>query len=295
MCLWDLDTYLEEKLDDAAVSATLEGRFFKHSSFFYEQKIAYTTPLLAGPEALPERFDDVAVAWDKLGQPNRALEIIEAKEARFPGLYTSLANRGTFLAHRGDLEASLVDLREAVRINPDAHFGREHYQISAIEALLRWRLDPSLPEREDLLGFSLPSIAHYLRTTQPVAGPPGRGPAHRHPFPPGVEEDVFEALVGIIRFGNGDRFGPVWFSLGLALGAALGRHDRVVRAMRRAEILGHPLARSFGEIAAGNTPWAEAAAEADEDFAEGQREMAQKQTAEEERIHQGQLREVFGY
>lgn len=295
MCLWDYDTRLEETLASADVDAALEGNIFKHSRFFYEQKLSYTLPLLEAPNAPPERFDDAAVAWDKLGQPERALRLIEAKEARFPGLYTTLANRGTFLAHAGKLEEGLIELREAVRVNPDAHFGREHYQIRLIESLLQFRAHPELEAQQDLLGFPLASVEDYLRNFTPVTGPPGRGPEHRLDFPDGVEEDVFEALVGIIRFGNGDAFAPIWFSLGVAFSAALGRHFRVAQAMRCAERLGHPRARLFGELAVLPTSWEDAITELDQLFEEGQERVHTRQAEEDERLRSGLRREVFGY
>jgi len=63
---------------------------------------------------------------------------------------------------------------------------------------------------------------------------------------PKVPKDAAVALAGIIRFGSGDTSQHVWFSLGTAL-AWQGHKNLAIRALRRAELLGHPLAREHVE------------------------------------------------
>jgi len=75
--------------------------------------------------------------------------------------YRYLANLGTFHAHRwignggdreslSDLEIAADLIRRAIELNPDAHFGRERYQLLAIE-WLRGLPGEDDPEREDQL------------------------------------------------------------------------------------------------------------------------------------------------
>ena len=53
-CLWDSDTLKEESLNHKDVADVVRGRILKHSTAFYEKKLAYTLPLLERPDASPD-------------------------------------------------------------------------------------------------------------------------------------------------------------------------------------------------------------------------------------------------
>ena len=154
-CLWDSDTFAEEALTQKDVGEIVRGRLGKHSPYFYEEKVAYTRPLLDAGDAGVERYDDLAVAYEKLGKLDEALVVMDAKEKRFPHQYTTLANRGTFYAHQGDYPRALELLEAAIVMNPNAHFGREKYQVKALEFMQALAKDPKLAEHRDLLGVNL--------------------------------------------------------------------------------------------------------------------------------------------
>lgn len=159
-CLWDSDTLKEESLRKKDVAELVRGVISKHSRTFYEAKVRYTKPLIEAGTAVAARYDDLAVAFDHLEQYDEALKVMEEKEAKFPGEYTTLANRGTFLSHQGKYAEALEVLRAAIEKKPDAHFGREQYQVMAIEYLQKLATDPSLAEKFDLLGVALEQHAH---------------------------------------------------------------------------------------------------------------------------------------
>jgi hypothetical protein len=82
--------------------------------------------------------------------------------------YRTLANLGTVLVHaalpkvlQGDVAAlpaakeGLACLQASVRLNPAAHFGRERWQVVAIEHLLVAAQDPQWLQRFDFIGESL--------------------------------------------------------------------------------------------------------------------------------------------
>jgi tetratricopeptide (TPR) repeat protein len=89
----------------------------------------------------PGDFDDIAVAFDKLGQHDEAIDTILAKIARWPDerRYESEANLGTFHVHAGRFEEGLQHINRAIEINPDAHFGREIYQKILVEYVIESR------------------------------------------------------------------------------------------------------------------------------------------------------------
>lgn len=293
-CLWDNDTLKEESIGLDEVANVLRGKILKHSATFYERKVAYTLPLLEQADVKPERYDDLAVAYEKLGRTQEAIATMEAKEKRFPGQYTTAANLGTFHAHAGDYPRALEELRRALTLNPEAHFGREKYQVKAIEYLQRLATAPELVQKEEFLGLPL-EPDRYLFVMNP------KKTLLRKEVPE-LPKDVLQGLVGIIRFGSGEKSQHLWFSLGLSL-AWSGHKNLALRAMRRAELLGHPLAREHaGELlrtikayAGRHEEWDKVGAELDVEWAKGQAWVQQKQRQEDALLAKGKEKQVFGY
>lgn len=144
-CAWDYDTLRQER---SRVPDTLEiitGKFLRHSTEFYEWRIRDRQQKLAtDPDNLPY-YDDLAVAFDKTGQHDKAIKTILKKDKIKPGLYETEANLGTFLFHAGRFQESVVRIDAAIHINPDAHFGREKYQLSLTKYVLKHGKGKKLP------------------------------------------------------------------------------------------------------------------------------------------------------
>lgn len=156
-CLWDRDTLMHESLEAPRVMAAITGRFDRFPPLYYEMRLTrVTVELEANPKNM-DLYDDAAVACDRLGRQDEAIawmarkadQLATAHDAEHQ--YRSLANLGTFHAHRwiarGADRSDLADLytaedliARAIELNPDAHFGRERYQLLAI----RWLLEPPL-------------------------------------------------------------------------------------------------------------------------------------------------------
>ncbi len=140
-CLWDHDTL---KMEQSRFPDTLElitGKFKRHSQEFYKWRIKdRKTKLISKPDHL-EYIDDLAVAYDKTGEHQKAIDIMLDKEKLKPGMYETEANLGTFYIHAGQLEKGLEHIKRAIKINPDAHFGREVYQQYLVEYVLSIQKD----------------------------------------------------------------------------------------------------------------------------------------------------------
>lgn len=173
----------------------IAGHFVRHSDAYYRWRIADREKISAD-ERTPADFDDLAVAYEKLGDQEQAIEIIRRKIDRRPneGRYKSEANLGTFLIHSGRLEEGLEHIQRAIEINPNAHFGREIYQQLLVEYLLERRQDdPRLPlakNDSEYRGFAWFVIAHPLQDDG------------------GSEENKVEkairGVLGMMRFGRHD-------------------------------------------------------------------------------------------
>jgi tetratricopeptide (TPR) repeat protein len=178
-CLWDYDTLLAERSRFPSVLELITGKFLRHSPEFYEWRVKDRQQKL---ESEPENLaylDDLAVAYDKLGKQDLAIELMERKEQLKPGLYETAANHGTFHAHAGRYAEALPYLKRAIEINPDAHFGREKYQILLIEY--------SLAKPADM------EFARYLTDTAQI------DLSQKEQLQAAVK-----GVLGIVRFGNHD-------------------------------------------------------------------------------------------
>lgn len=157
----------------------IHERFPKHGPEHYRERDRLTREALAklapdDPAGFP-LADDLGVGLERLGRSDEAVAVLRDKLARQRArglsgreLYTSYANLGTFLIHAsfgrataGDRDAKArlregLDLvRESVKVNPQAHFGRERWQAAIAEFLLAATDDPKLLTTFDCLGNRL--------------------------------------------------------------------------------------------------------------------------------------------
>lgn len=158
-CLWDTDTLKQEagKVPDAVDVIT--GRFPRNPDLYYSMRLDRVgVELKAHPDRL-ELYDDAGVACDRLGRDEEAIQWMRRKHqylARLaPGSkesrdhwYRYHANLGTFLVHqwfrrgadRGLLQPvrrARAEIAQALHINPNAHFGRETFQLKAMDWIIQ--------------------------------------------------------------------------------------------------------------------------------------------------------------
>lgn len=128
-CGWDWDTIQMEKKEFPTIHELIVGKFLRHSPELYYWRIRNRTDLLKKYPDSVHYYDDLAMAYDKTGDSKKAIEIMLKKEKLKPGLYETYANLGLFYMHNGEMEKGVKSVEDALKINPDAHFGREVYQL----------------------------------------------------------------------------------------------------------------------------------------------------------------------
>lgn len=218
-CLWDRDTPTDEAKGMPEVVAVLTGRFERNPPLFYEMRLARVTAHLEShPEDLAS-YDDAGVACDRLGRSDEAISWMEKKRAQLEKHENSLpdmneqryrydANLGTFIAHRwirqganrskiDEVKAARDEIAKALEINPNAHFGREKYQLQAIQ----WIVDPpkaaGLADLPNLLGWSMGMIQEQPDAQQ--------------------ADDAVRGLAGLIVLGNAWESVDIFHALNAAL------------------------------------------------------------------------------
>lgn len=156
-CLWDRDTLAQEALGLPGMLEVGSGRIERFPDLYYEMRLQRLLPLLAETDD-PTLYDDVAVALDRLGRSGEAIQVMADKKTQFgerfadpdfkDHFYRYLANLGTFHVHRWlaapegskdetDLLEAQQLLNQALIVEPNAHFGREQVQLSAVNYLVK--------------------------------------------------------------------------------------------------------------------------------------------------------------
>jgi tetratricopeptide (TPR) repeat protein len=164
------------------------GRFPRNPALYYQMRIERVKEELASDPNRPDLYDDIAVACDRIGRSDEAIAWMLKKkqvlaqvavfDSNKDALYRYYANIGTFYAHRWirsgadrenmqDLEYARRAIAKAIEINPNAHFGREIFQLWAIEWLLSSDQEKTLGEwmetRADEAGIEIEKQIEGLR------------------------------------------------------------------------------------------------------------------------------------
>ncbi len=208
-CLWDRDTLAMEAENYPGITEIITGRFDRYPDLYYEMRLDRVSKEIESDSTNLDLYDDASVACDRLGRCDEAIQWMARKRAALDSLsepdsdheYRYLANLGTFHIHRWlknganrenlqDAEIARDLIAHAIELNPDAHFGRERYQLLAID----WILELENPETTPVL-FSVLSNFHYS------------GEWHFEQYMRGQltelgYDDAAEGLSGLIRLGN---------------------------------------------------------------------------------------------
>jgi tetratricopeptide (TPR) repeat protein len=198
----------------------ISGRFERNPPRFYQMRIARVLTELKSKPRDFGLYDDLAVAHDKLGDDETALKIMAQKRALLPTFsakdkanreawYRFYANDGTFRAHRflhddakiqniGEMKQARSEIARALQIKPNAHFGREKYQLAVMDWIVAAKSHKTENSLADFLaqrfqydsGYDIPRAALQNARKEAAQGLSGLivlGAAWQSP-------DVFDAL-----------------------------------------------------------------------------------------------------
>lgn len=184
-----------ERLRFPETHELIAGFFLRHSDAYYQWRISDRTAI-PSDKRRPEDFDDIAVAYDKLGKHDQAIETILSKMKRWPkeGQYESEANLGTFHIHAGRFREGVKHIAKAIEINPDAHFGREVYQKRLVEYLLSIGGEEVKLPLQDNSTYGKRGFAYFLLPDQEL---------EREEISEEIRLAV-KGLAGMMRFGHHD-------------------------------------------------------------------------------------------
>jgi tetratricopeptide (TPR) repeat protein len=219
-CLWDSDTLEQERSRFPTVLELVTGKFPRHSREFYKWRVRDRSERLKQHPDDPALYDDLAVAHEKLGDHQRAIELMLEKDEKFPGKYETYANLGTFYIHDGQFELGLEQIERAIAINPDAHFGREVYQQRLVEYVRYVR------SRQSERKMPLPLVTAEQRNSG--SSRDFDNFALKAVFRPSEKErdeelnKAVQGILGMMRFGNHDS--PILLE---ALGDLLSSHEDI--------------------------------------------------------------------
>lgn len=160
-CAWDSDTLAMEAKGLPKVIDVIGGRFDRNPDLYYEMRLERALTTLNDDPHVIVAYGDAAVAFDKLGRGPEAIDLLEkrlewllelyeeraANGPAFQHAYQLWANLGTVRVHdwlrRGSpeddlesLEKAISEIEAAIKIEPDAHFGREFVQLHVMRLLL---------------------------------------------------------------------------------------------------------------------------------------------------------------
>ena len=160
-CLNDRDTLAEEIKGLPDVVQVVTGRFERNPPLYYQMRLARVSAELKSHPALLPDYDDAGVACDRLGRDDESIAWMEKKQAQLrlvstkdPAVqeqwYRYHANIGTFRVDRwvlagadrkkiAEVQKARADIAEAIKIKPDAHFGREKYQLQVMDWIIKGR------------------------------------------------------------------------------------------------------------------------------------------------------------
>ncbi|QQS04945.1 MAG: hypothetical protein IPK50_22135 [Fibrobacterota bacterium] len=221
-CLWDSETIYVERIGFPSDIRMILGAFLVRSDSFHLHRKALSLQKIAdSAKATPLDYDNLAVSLDKLHRDDSAIVVMKSKRVRYGPAYETMANMGTFHFHLGNFAEGLPYIDSALKINPEAHFGRERYQKWLVEYILSLPkkgspLCPAKSKRDIGRGKGEHGYAAFVAKQEGMTR-----------LSDSAREKAIRGVLGMMRFGNGNH--PILLESYGDL--ALGRKDPFGRGL----------------------------------------------------------------
>jgi len=151
-CLWYYGTDIHGQ--PVSVSALSPKIFVKRLTDFTEHaRRKGMLPVDPGPGADFKARSDYAATLVYQGKAKEAVAIFEEIEKTKPGEYVVAANLGTAYELAGDLDKARHWISEAIRRNPDSHYGTEWLHVLILDARQALAKDPAWLDTHSVLGL----------------------------------------------------------------------------------------------------------------------------------------------
>jgi tetratricopeptide (TPR) repeat protein len=154
-CLWYYGTDLHGKEFASSTwdPKTYISRFTDHSEHGRRQRLRMEgpTPGLYPGDNYKAR-SDMATTLVYKGETGKAIEIFKEIEKEQPNEYVVAANLGTAYELHGDLVSAKQWISEAIRRNPNSHYGTEWLHVLILDARMALAKDPKWLETHSVLG-----------------------------------------------------------------------------------------------------------------------------------------------
>lgn len=228
-CGWTWETYHAEAKSLPCVFDAVLGFWPKHTARYHEIRIEAAQSALRWAPLWTDGLDAKGVSQMKLGRLEEARATMQTRLQIDEDAYPAHANLGTLLTFSGEYDAALEHIDRAMKIEPQAHFGREQYHRALVVFLQRVAADPKVATRENFLGIELTKQQRLHGSKRTYASLEIDGDS----------ASAFDALVSMITVYGADQVPELYLALGELL-AARGDRRLAYAAYRRARALGHP-------------------------------------------------------
>lgn len=158
-CLWDGDTLRDEAVQKGSLYDFITGQFPHHGSGYYQARVRRLTA--AGALDHSGR-NDLAAAFIRLEQWEKAEVLLKQNLAAQPGDYFTLSNLGVLEKKRGRYAQSSEWIGKALAIKPEGHLGLGDWYLKNLQYRTAVAAASGKPPVKDFLGLD------YAQSFKPV-------------------------------------------------------------------------------------------------------------------------------
>lgn len=128
-CLWDSDTIEDEMQLRASVYDLITGQFAHHGDAYYTARMKR---LEAKGQLSKFEWNELAVAYVRLKQFEKARGILLKLNGDYPDDYTTLSNLGVLEKKTGHFKLAAEYIAKALTIKPEGHMGLGDWYLKSI-------------------------------------------------------------------------------------------------------------------------------------------------------------------